>query len=773
MAVESATPGDSRAPTKNATAQVRRGKRTSRKKKTAGASTGTSKTQPPPARPKAPADAIAPNAKKKIAGKKHSASSNTKAKAPPKSTPSRRSAKKKSTTASAKTQKATSKTRQLVAGTAESTTKPTAKIHPQDPADRYPEARPATRRQAGPRRAAEEDFAAGLSTAVAASDDFGVGLMDEPVPLDQKIAPPTRVKKTDPISSRKTAQKRTPKRAEPAPKDKPTPSRQPAAKQRNRQTKKDDKPPAKAKTRKTADAPSTVAPSTSPGEYEMIINTAQGEECRIAVLEAGRLEELYIERQSAESHVGSIYKGVVTNIERSIQAVFVDFGQAKNGFLHISDVHPQYFPDGKGAAEDVGRKIPRRDRPPIHKCFRRGQEVLVQVIKEGVGTKGPTLTAYLSIPGRFLVMMPGMKRLGVSRKIEDDADRRSMRDVLNQLDLPEGMGFILRTAGLGQTKRELQRDLNYLHRLWKIIADRVRKTKAPAELYQESDLVIRTMRDSLTSDFKRIVVDSEETAAKAREFLRIALPRTPDMVTVYTGTAPIFHHYGIEEAIEQINTRKVRLASGGSIVIEQTEAMVAIDVNSGTFRSVSDAEESAFRVDMEAAEEIARQLRLRDLGGLVVCDFIDLREERHKREVERCLRNALKKHKERARILRMSQFGLIEMTRQRQRSSIRQSIYTECKNCQGSGLVKSTESMILEVMRVIQLAAHQQRVHKVDVTVAPEVCILVQNSKRAALHDLETQTGSSIAVHADPDHTLEQITCLCQDQRGQSLPPPK
>jgi len=390
-------------------------------------------------------------------------------------------------------------------------------------------------------------------------------------------------------------------------------------------------------------------PSTA--HRTMVINIAHGDplqgggECRIAVLENGRLEELYIERQSAESHVNSIYKGRVTNIEPSIQAVFIDFGLPKHGFLHISDVHPQYFPEGhnprgrgpearapeghgpKGhggyavAGEDVGKKIPRRDRPLVQHCFRRGQEVIVQVTKEGVGTKGPTLTTYLSIPGRYLVMMPGLGRVGVSRKIEDPTLRRQMRDTLSQLPLPDGMGFILRTAGLGRTKRELTRDLQYLNRLWKIITDRIKKLRTPAELYQESDLVIRTIRDVLTSDFDRIVVDDEATAHKAQEFLKIAMrpgrhAQAPgNMVEIFRGPEPIFHKFGIEQEIERINSRHVPLPSGGSIVIDSTEAMVAIDVNSGRYRAVDDPEESAFRIDLEAAEEIARQLRLRDLGG--------------------------------------------------------------------------------------------------------------------------------------------------------------
>ncbi|HUU85335.1 MAG TPA: Rne/Rng family ribonuclease [Phycisphaerae bacterium] len=505
---------------------------------------------------------------------------------------------------------------------------------------------------------------------------------------------------------------------------------------------------------------------------KMIINVTGEAECRIAILENGRLEELYIERQSAESHVGSIYKGRVTNVEPSIQAVFIDFGQPKNGFLHISDVHPRYFPNGEDLSENVGKKIPRRDRPPIQRCFRRGQEVVVQVTKEGVGTKGPTLTTYLSIPGRFLVMMPGMSRLGVSRKIEDQTERRTMREALGQLPLPEGMGFILRTAGLGRTKRDLQRDLTYLSRLWKTISERLRKRSAPTEVYQESDLVIRTIRDVSISDLDRIIVDDEATGAKAREFLKIAMPRTQNMVDVYSDPEPIFHKYGIEEEIERINARHVPLELGGSLVIESTEAMVAIDVNSGKFRTVEDAEESAFQINVQAAEEIARQLRLRDLGGLIVCDFIDMRSERHKREVERCLRNALKKHKERARILRMSQFGLIEMTRQRQRPSIKRSIYIECPHCRGTGMVKSGETMALEVMRVLQLAAHQKSVSRIVATVALDIATVLLNEKRARLRELEIKTGTMITVRGSAHLGVDQLECTCEDEQGRSVPTP-
>ncbi len=523
----------------------------------------------------------------------------------------------------------------------------------------------------------------------------------------------------------------------------------------------------RAPSRKPAE-PTSAAPS---GKRQMLINVSGDDECRIAVVREGRLEELFIERATSQSHVGNIYKGRVVNLEPSIQAAFVDFGlPSKNGFLHISDVQPQYFPDHKGVLEEVGRKIPRHQRPPIQTCFQNGQEVIVQVTKEGVGTKGPTLTTYLSIPGRFLVMMPGMNRHGVSRKIEDEVERRTMRDLMSELDLPSDMGYILRTAGLGRTKRELQRDLTYLNRLWKIVVDRIKRLAAPAELYQESDLVTRTIRDVYTADFSRVVVDDPETASRAREFLQIAMPRAKVPVDLYSEREPLFHHFHVEAEIERINMREVPLASGGSLVIDSTEALVAIDVNSGRSRVNDDAEETAFQVNIEAAEEIARQLRLRDLGGLIVCDFIDMRQEHHKRAVERALRDALKSHKERFRTSpRLSTFGLMEITRQRQGPSMKRSFYFDCPHCSGTGLVKMADSVVLDVMRIVQLAAHNKNVQKVTVSAAAELAYQLLNSKRAALNRIETETQKQIIIRGDPSFTSDQVEYLCQDARGRPV----
>lgn len=517
------------------------------------------------------------------------------------------------------------------------------------------------------------------------------------------------------------------------------------------------------------DADLAVADLRKKCKLELIVNVSAGDECRIAVMADRKLEQLFIERTSSQSNVGNIYKGVVTNVEPSIQAAFVDFGHAKNGFLHISDVQPQYFPGHKGEGEDVGRKIPRHQRPPIQHCLSRGQEVIVQITKEGVGTKGPTLTSYISIPGRYLVMMPGMSKQGVSRRIEDEDERKKMRAALAQLELPPGIGFIMRTAGADQTKRELQRDLNYLRRLWKTVVDRVKSLPAPAELYRESDLITRTLRDVYTSDFDRIVVDDLEEAAKCRDFLRIVSPRTKAPIEVYTEHEPLFHRIGVEEEIERIHQRHVPLRSGGSLVIESTEAMVTIDVNSGRFRSVDNAEESALRLNVEAAEEIARQLRLRDLGGLIVCDFIDMRQDRNKRKVERVLRDSLKKHKERARILRMSAFGLIEMTRQRQGPSMKRSAYTDCPQCQGSGLVKMPESVILDIMRNLKLAAHHGQVHRVTVTAADSVAYELLNRKRQSLLAFERETNIRIDVRGQRDFVADHVEYACEDDRGRSI----
>src|SRR5437762_6867132 len=490
---------------------------------------------------------------------------------------------------------------------------------------------------------------------------------------------------------------------------------------------------------------------------EMLINVSEGEECRIALLDNGKLEELYMERTSSTSHVGNIYKGRVTNVEPSIQAAFVDFGLGRNGFLHISDLMPSYFGRaGDDVQESVGRKMARRDRPPIQRCLRRGDEIIVQIIKEGIGTKGPTLSTYLSIPGRILVMMPGMSKFGISRKIEDEDERRRLRAILDGLKPIKDVGFIIRTAGVGKTKTEIQRDLTYLTRLWQNINKKM-KEKAPVELYTEGDLIARTVRDVFTTDVERIVVDSEDVEKKIKDFVKILMPRTKNKVELYEEGIPLFHKYGIEKEIELMYSRHVPLPSGGSLVIDSTEAIVAIDVNSGRFRDHSDAETTAFKTDMEAADEIPRQLRLRDLGGVIICDFIDLRFERHRRQLEDRLHDNLKNDRAKTKVLRMSQFGIIEMTRQRMRPSLKRSVYFDCPHCKGSGLVKTPESMSLDVMRRLAIASHDARISRIELTTCPEVSYYLLNRKRRQLADLEAETTERIVIRQDPTVALDDI----------------
>jgi ribonuclease E len=542
-------------------------------------------------------------------------------------------------------------------------------------------------------------------------------------------------------------------------------------------------------------------------KQEMLINVAQPEECRIAIVEDGSLEELYIERTSQDNYVGNIYKGKVVNLEPSIQAAFVDFGVGRNGFLHISDVEPQYYRQGgidpgkpfesgshSRADVDVGddddpdqvgdedqarpargrSRAPRpgarpRIKPPIQDILRRGDEVLVQVIKEGMGTKGPTLSTYISIPGRYLVLMPALGRVGVSRKIEDDEVRRKLRDVMLELNPPKGLGFIVRTAGIDRTKRELSRDLAYLLRLWKVIVRRIKKYPAPIDIYEESDMIIRTIRDIFTGDVDAIYIDEPAAHERAKEFLQIVMPRYVNRLQLYEGKEPLFHKYNLDREISLIHQRKVPLRQGGSIVIDQTEALVAIDVNSGNFRADDSAEETAYQMNLLAAREIARQLRLRDLGGVVVNDFIDMRKEKHRRNVERALRDAVKRDRARTKILRTSPFGLIEMTRQRIRPSLKRSVYKDCPGCSGSGVVKTAESMAIEVVRLLILATQHEDVAKVTITVADDVATYLNNRKRRELSRLEDENSISVQIFGIEGVSPEHLLLECHDNQGREL----
>ncbi|MCF7957186.1 MAG: Rne/Rng family ribonuclease [Phycisphaerae bacterium] len=493
---------------------------------------------------------------------------------------------------------------------------------------------------------------------------------------------------------------------------------------------------------------------------------AHGDECRIAVVDNRRLDELYVERLNTTSLVGNIYKGKVVNIEPSIQACFIDFGIGQNGFLHISDLQSTYFNDSNGQKEHIGMKRPRNQRPPIQDCIKRGQEIVIQVIKDGIGTKGPTLSSYLSIPGRFIVLMPGMNRTGISRKIEDEETRNKLRVLLKQLEIPKDIGMVLRTASIGSNKRNLQRDLNYLMRLWKTIQKKINNIAAPVTLYQESDLVTRTIRDVYNSTISKIICDSEETWKKVREFLGIAMPRSRNRATFYDGKVPLFTKYNLEKEIEMIHRRYVPLKIGGSIVIDSTEALVAIDVNSGTYRAHENAEATSFKVNMEAAIEISRQLRLRDLGGVIVIDFIDMNLDKHRRELERAVRDALSTDRASTKVLRLSQFGLMELTRQRMKPSLKRSMFIDCPHCKGSGLIKSPESMAIEIMRRIRYGSEKEHIQRIEVRVSVEVAQYLQNYKRAALAHLETNSQKEILIYASANFTNDETEVIVVDKRG-------
>jgi len=592
-------------------------------------------------------------------------------------------------------------------------------------------------------------------------------------------------KKTTKKTAKKTTKKPTPKagtdepeidQAEPVltPELPSEPSPGPARRS-SKTTKKTAKKTTKRSPTKTSSDSSDKASSSkssaseTPPLAEMIINYVPGEECRVAMIEDGKLEELAVEPTDHISRVGNIYVGRVANVEASVQAVFVDFGSEENGFLHISDLHPQYFAKGDEKTERVGKKTPRKSRPPVQDCLKRGQEIIVQILKEGVGTKGPTLTSYLSIPGRFLVMMPGMDKVGVSRKEEDDDKRKAAKEILSQLDLPDGFGFILRTAGFDRNKAELKRDLAYLNRLWKDMESRRKKGNKPRLLYTESDLLVRSIRDLLTSEVSRVVIDSEPALKRVARFIKIAAPRTGAKLSHYTGTKPIFHAFGIEPQINEIHAREVLLPSGGRLVIDQTEALVAIDVNSGKSRGARDAETNAFKTNMEAVDAICRQLRLRDLGGLVVNDMIDMRYHSHRKDVEARFNQRLKRDRAKSSTAPISPFGLLEMTRQRMRGSMESQHFADCPMCHGRGLVQRPDSIAASALRDLAALLDYEKVWRAELVVNPRVASALLSTKRGSLTRIELLTGKTLDVRVSESLPIDRVSFYAYDETGSDI----
>lgn len=512
---------------------------------------------------------------------------------------------------------------------------------------------------------------------------------------------------------------------------------------------------------------------------KMLISYQPGEECRVAILENNKLEEYHAERPATANRVGNLYLGKVTNVESSIQAAFVDFGGAENAFLHTSDLHPRFFPgEDEDTSEKIGKKTPRRERPPIQKCLKKGQKIVVQIMKDGVGTKGPACTSYLSIPGRYLVMMPHMDKVGVSRKVEDDETRKKMRAILDQLEMPEGFGFILRTAGFDKTKTELKRDLSYLQRLWKSIEKRQKQTSKPTLLYAESDLLVRALRDLLDKDVDEIIIDNEHGLTRAANFLKVVAPRTAAKILNYNLKTPMFHAYGIEDQVRIMMSREVPLPSGGRLVIDETEAVVAIDVNSGKSRKANDAETNAYQTNVEAVDEICRQMKLRELGGLVINDLIDMNQAKHRKAIEQQFKDRLKGDRAKTTVLPISPFGILELTRQRMRPSAMSQHFKELPPAYGRGYVRKAESVAGEALREVQLVLSHDKVKKVELIVPSRVAGELLSQRRREMTRLELHSDKHIDVRVGDSLGHDRFTIYAYDEMGNDvevdrLPKPK
>ncbi|MEK7866360.1 MAG: Rne/Rng family ribonuclease [Planctomycetota bacterium] len=497
----------------------------------------------------------------------------------------------------------------------------------------------------------------------------------------------------------------------------------------------------------------------------MLINALESEEVRIAVLDDGILQEYYVERESKETLVGNIYKGKVLNVHPGLQAAFVDIGIDKNAFLHASEI------PGPITYDEQGREHrPMGEARQIANLAESGQEVLVQVIRDSVDAKGPSVSMDISLPGRYLVLTPRTPRVAVSKRISDPAEREGLKRLLMDLHPPEGLGYIIRTAGADRTGNDLQRDLEYLTRVWSAIARKAKTAGVPSAIYQESDLVIRTIRDMFGPEVAEITVDQAGVHNRVLEFFETLMPKYVGRVKFYDETEPLFHRYNVESQIEQIYERRVNLKSGGTIVIEPTEALVSIDVNSGKFTRETSPEEMAYRTNMEAAAEIARQLRLRDLGGQIVVDFIDMRDPRHRRNVEQILRNAIRRDRAQATILRTSRLGLVEMARQKIHAGIRLLSYEACGQCKGSGYVKTVESVALGLLRQIRFTLPRREVTGLKVFCNQDVAHYIVNVKRLDIEEVEKKADKAVTVLGDREMAVDRHEVLCVLHGGTEVP---
>ncbi|WP_414539662.1 Rne/Rng family ribonuclease [Stenotrophomonas forensis] len=490
----------------------------------------------------------------------------------------------------------------------------------------------------------------------------------------------------------------------------------------------------------------------------MLINATQAEELRVAIVDGQSLYDIDIEQPSKEQKKSNIYKGRIFRIEPSLEAAFVEYGGGRHGFLPLKEISRDYFQAGVD-----------HNKAGIRELLREGQEIVVQVDKEERGNKGAALTTFISLAGRYMVLMPNSPSAGgVSRRIEGE-DRAALKDALDKLNIPDDMGVIIRTAGVGRDAEELQWDLDYLLNVWRAIAEAALSKPAPFLIYQESRLIVRALRDYLRADIGEILVDTEEMYEHAREFMQQVMPQTLRKLKHYKDDIPLFNRFQIESQIEGAYERNVRLPSGGSIVVDQTEALTAVDVNSSRATKGSDIEDTAFQTNLEAAEEVARQLRLRDLGGLVVIDFIDMASNKHQREVENRLANALKYDRARVQVGRISRFGLLEMSRQRLRPSLGESSQIVCPRCDGHGRMRSVESLSLSIIRVAEEHAMKENTGQVLVQAPVEIANYLLNEKRSALREIEQRHEAPIVIVADEQlHTPHYtVTRLRENELGE------
>ncbi len=498
---------------------------------------------------------------------------------------------------------------------------------------------------------------------------------------------------------------------------------------------------------------------------EVIIN-AESLETRVAVLEDSKLEEFTIERTSEERIVHSIFKGKVKNLEDRLEAAFVDIGFEKNAFLHYWDIVPSNLDSG---VEIVERAVKKRDKPRITKkdiprLYPTGSDLIIQVTKGPIGTKGPRVTTHLALPGRYLVLLPNSDQSGVSRKIEDIEERRRLKDIVRKLTIPDGMGVIIRTAGEGQQTRYFVRDVAMLIEEWERIKERIEKQPSATCVFQEPDLIERTVRDFLTEDVDSIVIDNPKECERMRELVGRISRRSKNKVTLYNEAQPVFDRYNVSKQLEIAFSRKVTLRSGGYIVIDETEALVAIDVNTGSHKGGKDQESTILKVNLEAAEEICRQLRLRNMGGLIVLDFIDMRHGRDRQQVYQRMKDGLRRDKAKTHILPITQLGLMEMTRQRHSESVSAAVYDDCAYCKGRGKVKSPISMSVEIQRKLaevmkNMRSRQERDldMQIRIVVNPTILDRLRKEDEKLLIEMEKKFFGKLSFRAEPAFHPEQF----------------